>query len=72
MADHGSTHALVHLLLVRGAATNRDVPEALARRVARHRITNALVRLAQLPNALHRLWPYGLDPDGTPTPPWRP
>ncbi|MFF3604162.1 helix-turn-helix domain-containing protein [Streptomyces sp. NPDC002463] len=68
--DHGSTHTLVRLLVMRGAAMNREVAEALARQAAEYGVTNDLVCLAQLPNALNRLWPYGLNPDGTPTPPW--
>lgn len=56
---------------MREEAGDRDGLEALARQAADHSNPNALYRLAEEPGIFSRLWPYGLDPDGTPTPPWR-
>ncbi|MCX5505458.1 hypothetical protein OG887_40005 [Streptomyces sp. NBC_00053] len=42
----------------------------LARQAADHGDTDALALLAGMPSIFNRLWPYGLDPDGTPTSPW--
>ncbi|TLQ41955.1 helix-turn-helix domain-containing protein [Streptomyces marianii] len=66
VADRGNTDALVGLAEMRERAGDREGAQALARQVADHGptgVSNTCV--------LERLWPYGLDPDGTPTPPWQ-
>ncbi|MFJ7201591.1 MULTISPECIES: tetratricopeptide repeat protein [unclassified Streptomyces] len=64
-ADHGNIDALVRLAELRERAGDRDSAETLARQAADH---GALTTRY----TLNRLWPYGLDPDGAPTPPWQP
>ncbi|WP_406500204.1 helix-turn-helix domain-containing protein [Streptomyces sp. NBC_00846] len=71
-ADHGNTRALVGLAGMREEAGDRDGAETLARQAADHGNTDALPHLAEMRNIFNRLWPYGLDPDGTPTSPWEP
>ncbi|MCX5278288.1 tetratricopeptide repeat protein [Streptomyces virginiae] len=68
-ADHGDTTALYGLAVMREEAGDRDSAEALARQAADHGDTNALYRLPGQHELFTRLWPYGLDPDGTPSPP---
>nr|WP_237543235.1 hypothetical protein [Streptomyces sp. SID4919] len=68
--DHGNSHILFRLVGMREEAGDRDGAEALARQAADHGTTNALYSLAGRPGVFDRLWPYGLDPDGTPTSPW--
>ncbi|MFE0652552.1 helix-turn-helix domain-containing protein [Streptomyces sp. NPDC059534] len=70
-AYHGDPAALHHLALRRRNAGDRDNAETLARWAADHGETTN-VRLAQVEGVLKGLWPHGLDPDGTPTPPWQP
>ncbi|MFD9303019.1 hypothetical protein ACFWCB_10140, partial [Streptomyces sp. NPDC060048] len=69
--DHGNADALYRLVAMREQAGDRDGAEALARQAADHGNPNALYRLAEEPGVFTMLWPYGLDPDGTPTSPWR-
>ncbi|GGN45744.1 helix-turn-helix domain-containing protein [Streptomyces fuscichromogenes] len=71
-ADHGDTRALYLLAEMREKAGDREGAEALYRQAADHGETNALYHLAERPIRFHRLWPHGLDPDGTPTSPWQP
>jgi len=33
---------------------------------------SALYRQGMITELLNQLWPNGLDPEGTPTPPWQP
>ncbi|MFC9817418.1 tetratricopeptide repeat protein [Streptomyces virginiae] len=66
-ADHGNTEALYRLAVLREKAGDREGAEALARQAADHGHPDAL---ADKPELFTRLWPYGLDPDGTPTSPW--
>ncbi|MGW5990302.1 helix-turn-helix domain-containing protein [Streptomyces anulatus] len=70
-ADHGDSNALYHLAVMREKAGDRDSAEALARQAADHGNSNAPVDLAKKRGIFTILWPYGLDPDGTPTSPWR-
>ncbi|GKQ38497.1 hypothetical protein [Streptomyces sp. A012304] len=70
-SDHGDITALYCLAEMRDEAGDRDGAETLARQAADYGDTFALVRQAER-NILNRLWPYGLDPDGTPTSPWQP
>ncbi|GHI68926.1 hypothetical protein Snoj_28440 [Streptomyces nojiriensis] len=70
-ADHGKADALYRLAEMREQAGDRDGAEALARQTADHGNPRDLYRLAMEPGIFTRLWPYGLDPDGTPTSPWR-
>jgi hypothetical protein len=66
-ADAGNAHALLHLVAVRRRAGHRDSADALARQAidAGH-----VQKLDTGRTSPQRQWPYGLDPDGTPTPPW--
>ncbi|MET8453505.1 helix-turn-helix domain-containing protein [Streptomyces sp. NPDC005209] len=69
-ADHGSTGALVRLAVMREETGDREGAETLARQAADHGSTTALHRLTEMEGLFQRLWPYGLDPDGMPTPGW--
>jgi len=63
-ADRGNSDVLVHLAELRERAGDRKGAETLARQAADHgTLTTRLTIL--------RLWLYGLDPDGAPTPPWQ-
>ncbi|MFI1948635.1 tetratricopeptide repeat protein [Streptomyces virginiae] len=70
-ADQGNDDVLYRLAKMRERAGDRDGVEVLARQTADHGNPDALYRLAVEPGIFTRLWPYGLDPDGTPTSPWR-
>ncbi|AJC62006.1 hypothetical protein [Streptomyces sp. 769] len=61
-ADAGDTVAQVALARIREAAGDRGAAETLYRRAV-----NACNRSFRP----EERWPYGLDPDGTPTPPWQ-
>ncbi|MFE4634503.1 hypothetical protein ACFRJ1_14175 [Streptomyces sp. NPDC056773] len=61
--DHGSSYAVHRLARIRQQVGDRDGLEALARRAVDH-------GHAAEPGIHTTLWPYGLDPDGTPTPSW--
>ncbi|MER6406268.1 hypothetical protein ABT269_22685 [Streptomyces viridosporus] len=53
---------------MRGRSGDREGAENLARQAADHGRNGTL----RVPNwTFKRLWPYGLDPDGTPTPRWQ-
>jgi tetratricopeptide (TPR) repeat protein len=65
-ADHDHTYRPHLLAEERERAGDRDGAERLAREAA------DLGYASILPGIFKRLWLYGLDPDGTPTPPWRP
>ena len=49
---------------------DREGAEALYLQAADRGDIDTLFYLAKLPEVLSKLWSYGLDPDGTPTPPW--
>ncbi|MGW2746571.1 hypothetical protein [Streptomyces sp. NPDC001450] len=68
-ADHGNTNALKRLAVLREKAGDRESAEALARQAADH--GNHHTEPASPYWLAQKLWPYGLDPDGTPTPPWQ-
>ncbi|MFF1538218.1 SEL1-like repeat protein [[Kitasatospora] papulosa] len=65
-ADHGDTGALVELALMREEAGDRDGAETLYRQAADRGNIDALSSSGAI-----KFWPYGLDPDGTPTPRWQ-
>ncbi|MCY1677104.1 helix-turn-helix domain-containing protein [Streptomyces sp. SL294] len=73
-ADHGDGSALYFLAWVREVAGDRNSAEDLYRQAADygHRYTMAHLAPVWMPDTYNRLWPYGLDPDGTPTSPWQP
>ncbi|MFE5656995.1 helix-turn-helix domain-containing protein [Streptomyces sp. NPDC056517] len=72
-ADHGSISFLVHLIQTREATGDHDRAEGMARHIADRGCPLQLSELAELrTDVFFKLWPYGLDPDGTPTPPWQP
>ncbi|WP_405483246.1 helix-turn-helix domain-containing protein [Streptomyces anulatus] len=70
-ADRGDTAALYRLAEKRECAGDRDGAQALARQTADYGSPQAHYRRAEKPGLFSRLWPYGLDPDGAPTTPWR-
>ncbi|MER5418120.1 hypothetical protein, partial [Streptomyces virginiae] len=55
----------------REEAGDQDGAEAVAQHAAEHGDTHVLYRLYEELGNFTRLWPYGLDPDGAPTTPWR-
>ncbi|MGW3341351.1 helix-turn-helix domain-containing protein [Streptomyces sp. NPDC001009] len=65
-AEHGDVDVLGELAQRRNRAGDRDRAEALYRQVVDYGH-----RLHASAPAIHKLWPYGLDPDGTPTPQWQ-
>lgn len=67
-ADYGSTSALFDLAREREEAGDRESAEILARRAADQGVSTFDY---EVPQPLGELWPHGLDPDGTPTPPWQ-
>ncbi|MFC8495639.1 helix-turn-helix domain-containing protein [Streptomyces sp. NPDC057235] len=69
-ADHGNTDTLHRLARMREEAGDWEGAEALARQAADYGI-NDLSRAREKHAIFTRLWPHGLDPDGTPTSPWR-
>ncbi|MFE7309242.1 hypothetical protein ACFU8A_32685 [Streptomyces sp. NPDC057546] len=69
-ADHGDTDALALLVRILQVAADRDGAETLARQATDHGDSFAQVLLAEMRDIFNRLWPYGLDPDGTPSSPW--
>ncbi|MFI9833798.1 helix-turn-helix domain-containing protein [Streptomyces sp. NPDC051913] len=69
-ANHGNSIALYHLAMGREKAGDRAQAESLARQAANHGSIRVLYRRSGEQDLLTRLWPHGLDPDGTPTPPW--
>ncbi|MFF8681149.1 hypothetical protein ACF07F_24855 [Streptomyces sp. NPDC015237] len=70
-ADHGHPEALGHLAEMREKNRDPEGAEALARQAA-DRGDSSPGRWSTTTKLLNRLWPFGLDPDGTPTPPWLP
>ncbi|MFJ9729706.1 hypothetical protein ACIRP3_44045 [Streptomyces sp. NPDC101209] len=68
VADLGDTRTLSRVALMREEAGDREGAERLARQVADLGDTTQWYDLSK-GKLLHRLWPYGLDPDGQPTPP---
>ncbi|MET9888431.1 hypothetical protein ABZZ20_36015 [Streptomyces sp. NPDC006430] len=71
-ADHGSTDTLYKLAQRREETGDRDGAELLLRQAVDYGITATAFGQVAMPEVLFRLWPNGLDPDGTPTPPWQP
>jgi hypothetical protein len=67
-ADHGSTIAFERLAEMRQKARDQKSAENLLRKAADHGKRNVW---DTTPPALTTRWPNGLDPDGTPTPPWQ-
>ncbi|MFJ5774310.1 hypothetical protein [Streptomyces sp. NPDC093094] len=57
--------------MLRDVAGDRESAEDMARQAAGHGDTDALCLPGDVRALLKRLWPCGLDPDGTPTPPWQ-
>ncbi|MFD7935340.1 helix-turn-helix domain-containing/SEL1-like repeat protein [Streptomyces sp. NPDC059755] len=69
-ADAGSTATLFSLAVMREEAGDRNGAETVYRQVAD--AGDATLSLYnQLEKAFKKRWPYGLDPDGTPTSPWQ-
>ncbi|MFD8440641.1 helix-turn-helix domain-containing protein [Streptomyces microflavus] len=64
-ADHGDTSALVYLAGLRERAGDWEGAETLQRAADHGGVLPPVGR-----EMVERLWPYGLDPDGTPTRPW--
>ncbi|CAL9335177.1 hypothetical protein SUDANB176_00150 [Streptomyces sp. enrichment culture] len=64
-ATRGDFGALFRLVRRRKEAGDREGLETLHRRLADHG------NIRSWRKEREELWPYGLDPDGTPTPPWQ-
>ncbi|MFH9244096.1 hypothetical protein ACH4LK_01450 [Streptomyces lydicus] len=62
-ADRGDPEAPYRLVMMREEAGDQEGAQRLLRQAVDHGGTDEI---------LETLWPYGLDPDGTPTPPWQP
>ncbi|GAA4340857.1 hypothetical protein GCM10023086_76750 [Streptomyces venetus] len=69
-ADHGDPLVLIHLARMREETGDREGAETLYRQAADHGSTEVMYP-RRMTDELKRLWPYGLDPDGTPTPSWQ-
>ncbi|MGV9222950.1 hypothetical protein ACWDPF_09745 [Streptomyces albogriseolus] len=69
-AQLGNSQALVDLAERQDAAGDHQAAVALAQEAADHG-TGTQHHLPRHPGIFSRLWPYGLDPDGTPTPAWQ-
>ncbi len=69
-ANHGNTDALYRLAQMRERAGDQEGAETLYRQLADEGNTRPLDRRS-MEEALKTLWPYGLDPDGTPTLRWQ-
>ncbi|MGW1562870.1 hypothetical protein ACWCQ1_41170 [Streptomyces sp. NPDC002144] len=61
---YGDAQPMYHLARLREEAGDRESAETLAQ----HAANNGRYDITEV---LKRLWPYGLDPDGTPTPRWQ-
>ncbi|MEV7891365.1 hypothetical protein ACWD3I_43730 [Streptomyces sp. NPDC002817] len=70
--DHGNTHTLGRLVEMREEAGDHDGARDLARQAADYGEAHVSAAWDASWVAFHEMWPYGLDPDGTPTPPWQP
>ncbi|MER5202274.1 hypothetical protein [Streptomyces sp. NPDC002825] len=71
-ADRGDVYALAHLAEMREKDGDREGQESLLLQAANQGDTTAEpVRLPYLSETLSKLWPYGLNADGMPTPPWQ-
>ncbi|MFE2611611.1 helix-turn-helix domain-containing protein [Streptomyces mirabilis] len=68
--DAGDTMVLIYLAGLRGVAGDREGAEAFAHQAADAGHTNDLARLANNRSWITSNWPYGLDPNGTPSQPW--
>ncbi|WP_256096125.1 tetratricopeptide repeat protein [Streptomyces sp. LUP30] len=60
-ADQGYPEAPYRLVMMREEAGNQEGAQRLLRQSVDHGVTEEI---------LETLWPHGLEPDGTPTPPW--
>ncbi|MET9556378.1 helix-turn-helix domain-containing protein [Streptomyces sp. NPDC006645] len=70
-ADHGNTYALYHLAEMREEAGDREGAKTLARQAADHGRESVPWPVIRIRGLFNGLWPNGLDPNGTPTPPWQ-
>ncbi|MEV0982333.1 helix-turn-helix domain-containing protein [Streptomyces sp. NPDC049915] len=61
-ADNGDPEAPYRLVMMREEAGDTEGAQRLLRQAVDHGCTDDI---------LETLWPHGLDPDGTPTPPWQ-
>ncbi len=67
--DHGMVDALVRLAALREQAGDQEGAETLYRQAVDHgSVSHPYGELVMLRD---RLWPSGLDPDGTPAPRWK-
>ncbi|MFF7095758.1 helix-turn-helix domain-containing protein [Streptomyces rubradiris] len=70
-ADHGDIRGLAILADMREEAGDRKSAEILARQAADQGETTDPLSAVVVTEVFRSMWPYGLDPDGTPTPRWR-
>ncbi|NWF27990.1 helix-turn-helix domain-containing/SEL1-like repeat protein [Streptomyces sp. PKU-EA00015] len=68
-ADVGDAYALINLAEMRERAGDAESAETLYRQAANVGLTHPTRPGTQFP--AEERWPYGLDPDGTPTSPWQ-
>jgi transcriptional regulator with XRE-family HTH domain len=71
-ADHGNPNALRRLAEIREEAGDGASAEALARQAADYGGASVRYEYSTWASILRTRWPHGMDPDGTPTPPWQP
>ncbi|MFB7280264.1 hypothetical protein ACFCZV_24410 [Streptomyces hydrogenans] len=71
-ADRGYPFAMARLIELGEAAGDRESAETLARQIADRGDTYVPYDRVGMLEVLRMLWPYGLEPDGMPTPPWQP
>ncbi|MER6678804.1 helix-turn-helix domain-containing protein [Streptomyces sp. NPDC000983] len=69
-ADHGNVSAMTRLANMREQAGDHEGAESLYLQAANHGHSPDMPFPLSLLTS--KRWPHGLDPDGTPTPPWQP
>ncbi|MFI6645900.1 hypothetical protein [Streptomyces sp. NPDC050504] len=71
-ADRSDSDALYYLGLMRERAGDRAGAEILIRQASDYGSAESISNRTDCWQGLLRRWPHGLDPDGTPTSPWKP
>ncbi|MFE7168411.1 hypothetical protein [Streptomyces sp. NPDC057616] len=69
-ADTGNAHALLELARKRDEASDHSTAQTLALRAADTGSLESVSNSNTFRAYARRRWPHGLNPDGTPTPPW--
>ena len=71
-ANSGEALDFARLAEMRERAGDREAAEALAQKAANSSHSLEDIQTTPIRLMLRRMWPNGLDPDGTPTAPWHP